>query len=165
MNDALLSDGSEEKYPDGLPFKPKDWVSSNLDQDIAQVKAVHFSDGEVLLDLVLYDTIGNKIGRESPAMGGPRTFEPCCSADDWERIEEPAFPLSPKWVKGSDGKTTMRYWAGGRLPPANWKKKPRKPEGLKVTENYDLRRALQSIADGHNDPRTLAQDVLSKLKK
>ncbi len=44
-------------------------------------------------DLVIYARDGTRIGRESPAMGGPRGFEPFCSAENWQKIEEPRFPL------------------------------------------------------------------------
>lgn len=47
-----------------------------------------------LLDIVLYDwRTGDKIGRESPAEGGPRHFEPACDAQHWRRIYPPTFPL------------------------------------------------------------------------
>lgn len=70
------------------------WVASTTDPDrpqIALVKDVYELDGELLLDLVIYDRNGTRVGRESPACGGPRNFEPACPAAHWEPIEEPNF--------------------------------------------------------------------------
>ena len=70
------------------------WVASfnslSLDHgaQIGRVKQVH-SDGS--LDIVLYSKTGRRIGRESPVMGGPQGFEPCCCAEFWEPIEKPDF--------------------------------------------------------------------------
>jgi len=44
-----------------------------------------------LLDLVIFNRNGTRIGRQSPSMGGPRGFEPACSSQRWERIERPDF--------------------------------------------------------------------------
>lgn len=145
-----------------FPFKPGDWVSNDADR-VAQVKSVYGEGDEVLLDLVLYDWKGDKVGRESPACGGPRTFEPACSAEGWERVAEPDFPIRPTWVPTADGSGLVsRMWAGERLPPANWKPRPRRRTAVRPPQDDALRRALQAIADGHNDPRTLARTVLGR---
>jgi hypothetical protein len=144
-----------------LPFKPGDWVSDCMGQP-AKVRAVYRDRGEVLLDLVLYDMKGGKVGRESPACGGPRTFEPACAADGWQRIAQPTFPISLKWVDDGDGKRTARYVAGTPLPPANYTPKPRRRAYVPAQPDDALRRALQQIADGHNDPRTLAKTILGQ---
>lgn len=57
---------------------------------IARVKTV-YDDGA--LDLVLYSYTGERIGRESPAMGGPTGFEPYCHSELWEPIAKPDFNL------------------------------------------------------------------------
>jgi len=44
-----------------------------------------------LLDLVIFNRNGTRIGRQSPGMGGPRSFEPACSSQRWERIQRPDF--------------------------------------------------------------------------
>lgn len=62
----------------GIGFRPR----------IARVKHV-YDDGS--LDLVLYQYDGIRIGRESPAMDGPTSFEPYCAAENWEPIGEPNF--------------------------------------------------------------------------
>lgn len=71
-----------------MSFKKNDWVANQF--GIGKVRHVH-EDG--LLDIVLYARDGKRIGRDSPAMGGPTTFEPCCDPDNWKRIQEPEFPL------------------------------------------------------------------------
>lgn len=101
------------------PFRPGDWVATEHGR-VAKVKHV-WSDGvaPVLLDLVIIDRRGKQVGRESPAMGGPRSFEPACDPEGWIRISEPTFPLDLRWVT-EDGVTTARWGTGRPLPPANW---------------------------------------------
>jgi hypothetical protein len=153
----------------GLPFKPGDWATDSSDR-IAKVKAIYRtpaiggSEEEILFDLIMYDWDGEKLGRISEAMGGPRSFEPACSIEGWRRIAQPEFPVSLKWRPSGKGKVTARHWAGETLPPANWTPRRRRskaiPQSL-VGRDYDrLRKALQEIADGHNDPRSLAKEVL-----
>lgn len=62
---------------------------------IGKVKAIwpDCNGSGVTYDIVLYSRFGDRIGRESPAMGGPRGFEPCCAAEHWKEIERPLFPL------------------------------------------------------------------------
>lgn len=74
---------------------PGDWVVSRSWERLAQVKDFHpgFGSLEPSVDLVLFARDGTRIGRESPAMGGPKGFEPCCGASNWVRIKKPAFPL------------------------------------------------------------------------
>ena len=143
---------------DILPFRPSDWVVNSAER-VAQVKRVYRDGVEVLLDLVLYDKDGNRTGRESPACGGPRTFEPACDASGWERIERPSFPLEVHYVPVGD-KQVLKLWAGKRLPPAEYRPIPPRAGGW-VSENATFRRALKMIADGHNDARTLAANALS----
>lgn len=77
-------------------FSQGGWVASNegpqgifgFKPRLAKVKDI-YDDGN--LDLILYDHTGERIGRGSPAMGGPTSFEPYCSAEFWEPIEEPDF--------------------------------------------------------------------------
>ncbi|RUW56837.1 hypothetical protein [Mesorhizobium sp. M8A.F.Ca.ET.021.01.1.1] len=145
-----------------FPYKPGDWVMNRAGR-VAKVKSIDFWQGEYTFDLVLFDSTGEKIGRESPALGGPRTFEPSCSIDGWERCKEPDFPLRPQWVTQGDGSRVAMYWSP-RLPPANWKRPKRKSSrvwaGLALVENKLFKKALEEIRDGHNDPRDLAKRVL-----
>lgn len=140
-----------------LPFKPGDWVQGAGDR-VAYVRAVYRDRGEVLLDLVLYGWDGEKTGRESPACGGPRTFEPACGSDGWERIKAPNFPIRPTWVPDGNGHAISRMWGGQRLGPANYT--PRKRRGGGMNNNDRLRIALQQIADGDNDARAVARKAL-----
>lgn len=146
-----------------FPFKPGDWVM-NQSGRVARVKAVDCYQGEITFDLVIYSRDGDKIGRESPAMGGPRTFEPSCSTDGWERCVEPDFPLEPKWIKQPDGSMRAMYWAE-RLPPARYRKRQRRATGSlfrlsRDLENTRFRRALENIARGDNSPRETASIAL-----
>jgi hypothetical protein len=146
--------------PGPYPFMPSDWVADDAER-IGRVKAVYGEPGEVLLDIVLYDHHGDRIGRMSPACGGPRTFEPACSGGDWRRIKEPNFPLVPKWV--ADGERhTLKISAGPALPPVAWTPKPRKSRYVPRPDDRRFKRALEQIADGHNDARQLAKDTLKR---
>lgn len=75
-------------------IEPGSWVANFDDQlrpRIARVKDAYELTGESLLDLVLYSHDGTRLGRVSPACGGPTKFEPACSAELWEPIEQPNF--------------------------------------------------------------------------
>lgn len=156
-----------------FPVKPGDWVSNSNGRP-AKVKAVYECSGEALADLVLYDRKGNRVGRELPACGGPRTFEPACSLDGWHRIAEPSFPIELKWIPNGEGSVVGGYYAGAPLPARQYVPNPRRLRGsgtidqkisrLAYREANVFRDALQLIADGHNDPRTLAAFVLGNLK-
>lgn len=70
-----------------------DWVCREDNRAIGQVRdAYGDKDGEYL-DIVLYSPSGDRIGRDSPPMGGPTSFEPACPAAHWLRIDPPRFPL------------------------------------------------------------------------
>ncbi|MGE8659087.1 MAG: hypothetical protein ACN6O8_20275 [Achromobacter sp.] len=73
-------------------MKKGDWIAGGgkYMPNIGRVKEVH-SDG--LIDIVFYGRDGTKLGRLSPAMGGPRHFDPCCSPVGWQLIQKPEFPL------------------------------------------------------------------------
>lgn len=156
---------TETDFPNGLPFRPRDWVAQKGDHSkVAKVRDVYRDDeGVVFLDLWIYSKDGDKIGRDSPPLGGPRNFEPACNAENWDRIKEPRFPITLKWVEGADGRRTAQYIAGEILPSANWTPKPRKPRSDPLVNPYDeMRKTLEAIADGHNDPRALAKAVLGR---
>lgn len=67
-----------------------DWAV-NYGNEIGRVRKI-WPDGTV--DVVIYDRSGQVLGRTSPAMGGPTTFEPCCDPSNWRQIEPPNFPLT-----------------------------------------------------------------------
>jgi hypothetical protein len=71
-------------------MKDGQWIANSY--RIGKIKEM-YSDG-VTADIYLYDRNGNKIGRESPAMGGPTKFEPACDLSQWKAIKTPVFPLS-----------------------------------------------------------------------
>lgn len=76
------------------PIKKGNWLWDGGDR-IAKARSDEYTlvGQDPMVDLVLYDRSGERIGRESPHMGGPRGYEPCCGAQDWKRIERPDFPL------------------------------------------------------------------------
>lgn len=147
------------------PFKPGDWVVDDRER-VAKVKQVHWWDDEALLDLWIYEDSGHRVGRESPALGGPKTYEPMCSCEFWHRLEgEPEWPVQVKWVDQDDGTVAMKKFAGPRASgPANYAPRPRKPRyaGRILDNRNELRKALEAIADGHNDARRLARETLGR---
>lgn len=144
-----------------FPVKPGDWVASRHDPSkVARVRAVDFdpAEAETIVDLVLYARDGRKVGRESPAFGGPRSYEPACSYSNWRRIAKPEFPLSLRWRNNEDGTRTAGYASGEPLPDREWRKPlqsvPVLPASLAAKPNHDpeseaagLRLAAQELRD------------------
>ena len=73
--------------------QPGAWVAQLGCDDtypqIAKVRDAHPQDNA--LDLVFYSGACERIGRVSPACGGPNGFEPFCGAETWVEIEPPPF--------------------------------------------------------------------------
>jgi len=76
----------------------RSWVArfdneGDLRPQVGQVKHVYPDSfgGGLLADIVLFAPDGRKLGRVSPAMGGPRGFEPACATELWTPIEPPDF--------------------------------------------------------------------------
>lgn len=150
-----------------FPTKPGDWVAAIGNHSrLGIVKAVYEGEpGEVLMDLRLVNhKTGDIIGRESPAMGGPRSFEPACSFEGWERIDPPSFPLPLSSIPTSSGGFYLDYYAGPALPHLSWKPRARRGTGklFMALENTTLRKALEAIADGANDARDVAAKALGR---
>lgn len=78
-------------------MKKRDWIFDG--SNIGRVKNGPYPapvGKGMMIDVTIYNLEGTRVGRVSPAMGGPRHFEPCCDVEVWEVIEPPRFPLS-KW--------------------------------------------------------------------
>lgn len=113
-----------------VPYSKGDWLETTGDSQlqIARVREAYWarnSDGEVKLygDLWLYNYNGDRIGRDSPAMGGPRTYEPFCDLSEYQRIAEPEFPIGLHAHDTSETSYTFRYMTKAKvLGP----RKPRK---------------------------------------
>lgn len=76
-------------------MKKGDWVS-DFGSDIPQLGRICGTfelDGVLYINVVLYDREGTRLGRVSPALGGPRKFEPALDGRLWTVIERPSFPL------------------------------------------------------------------------
>lgn len=138
-----------------LPCRPGDWLMNKGNHRVAKVKAVYRDsrDGEVLVDIWLYGWDGERTGRESRAMGGPRTFEPACDYASWHRIEAPCFPMQLKWVDEDAGRIA-RYYA---TPKPDGKFKRRKARHLygtvrpQNTPEADINLAYKIAADELRD--------------
>lgn len=119
-----------------LPAKPGDWVVAKHDLGrVAKVKDVYRDEHGVAVDLVLYARSGDVIGRESPAMGGPRTFEPSLNYEDWERIDDPKFPIELRWIPDKEDPTrNVAAYAtrGKRLPDLEWTRPVRKSKTVRA---------------------------------
>jgi hypothetical protein len=72
-------------------FHVGDWVTDG--HQLARVRYVGRTPADNTFDLVMYSIPnGDRLGRVSPAMGGPRHFEPCCDTKGWRRCK-PSFPI------------------------------------------------------------------------
>ncbi|UTC29718.1 hypothetical protein BAJUN_00880 [Bajunvirus bajun] len=120
-----------------LPIAQGDWVAENRDGlgqlRVGRVKYAWFDKGEILMNVVLFSMDGDKVGRDSPAMGGPRTFEPCVPFDErWTRIEPPDFPLIAEPVQrpvpDKPGTVVLDYSYRGA---SGWKPKPARTRAVK----------------------------------
>ena len=87
MSDWLGRDTSE------MIMKKGDWIFDGCDQIGKAASDPYEICGQFHVDVTLYNRAGDRVGRLSPPMGGPRHFEPACSAADWMVIEKPRFPL------------------------------------------------------------------------
>jgi hypothetical protein len=91
MNDTLA--GASSVQPVRPLPKPGAWVArlacDGIHPQVAKVRDVYPEHNA--LNLIFYSSTGERIGRISPAMGGPKSFEPFCGADSWVEIEEPPF--------------------------------------------------------------------------
>lgn len=98
------------KFP--APVAEKDWVMEKNIQHplLGKVRDVYWdgSTQEWVMDVALYRPDGEFYGRSSPAMGGPRKFEPAVPCTQWERIEKPSFPMARDL-------TGYRDWRGGAI--------------------------------------------------
>lgn len=148
--------------PDSDPVKAGDWLgrfsSTGFLDSVAKVKTVYRDESpgheQVLVDLWIYDFQGKRLGRTSPPMGGPRTYEPACSLSGWTRISPPAFPICLKWVKQADGTFVAGHSGPKPVPFGASKVRPPTPKtAASVTPNEPqmdapaLRRAAQELRD------------------
>lgn len=144
-----------------LPFKPGDWVVDSSER-VALVKSVYRDGSEVFFDLYIYSDNGERLGRTSPVLGGPRAYEPYCSTAHWSRLEgQPDWPIRVKSIPTGDGRVTLARWAGNRNPkPANYIPRKRRGGSVRIPPDDRLRKALEDIANGHNDARQRARQAL-----
>jgi hypothetical protein len=157
-----------------LPIVQGDWVYRPGGAfEVARVRQAYWDGGKVYADLVPYSLDGESIGRQSPIEGGPKAFEPFCLITDngWIRIERPRFPLRPAVIGRSigDGRRVMEMtvlydgFGGAAEKPLRTKvRRQSRDRASPHAKDSRLRRALEKIADGHNDARALAQQALGR---
>lgn len=118
------------------PVKPGDWLRNKFNRRIAKVRNIYRDGSDVLVDLVLYDAAGTRIGRESPSFGGPRRYEPACDYRDWHRVAKPTFPVEPDDMgvrfKPEDSPRDA-------LPERQWVRRVRLPSNARMprVRNFD----------------------------
>lgn len=92
------------------PVQKGDWVMEKevMHPELGRVLDCYWiaMDNEWVMDVSLYSADGKRIGRSSPACGGPRSFEPAIPCKMWERIEKPSFPMERD-------ETGYRCWRAG----------------------------------------------------
>lgn len=138
-----------------LPLKEGCWVmcGEGTSVTVARVKDCYRDGGKVFADLSIYANDGTRLGRTSPAMGGPKSFEPACNMDGWVRIERPAFPLEMEWapVPGDPNRRSPSYAASIKVLPFGefvrpiQKRRPA-PRPLSLTPKSDYNPALEASA-------------------
>lgn len=111
-----MSANTEQK----APFDKLQWVVEPAGIDgrpqIAKVRDCYWDDicKEWVADLIFYSPDGVRVGRESPAMGGPKSFEPAVPVSKWRRIMRPKFPLERDRT-GYRGWESALVYAGATL--------------------------------------------------
>jgi len=141
---------------EAMPVRAGSWVQRQHDGKVAQVRAAYrdTSKGVVLVDLWFYTWSGDKTGRESDAMGGPRTYEPAIEyTGEWKRINNPTFPMRLSKTPDGDWSFLLPTIPDGNYLPT----KPRKP-GL----THSLRN--QSRADLVLSHRMAAEELRQTIR-
>jgi hypothetical protein len=86
------------------PFAPGDWVADHEDNHspiFGRVKECMEEPDGWFINLIVYAPHGERIGRRSPACGGPTSYEPFIAASRFRRIKDPVFPIKvDKWTRG-----------------------------------------------------------------
>lgn len=91
-------------------MKKGDWVVNGIDMhqpNFGTVRDIYEQGGNTYVDVVYYSYNGNRLGRISPAMGGPRSYEPALNFFDLTVIERPVFPMRCS-LSGDYGKEFVR---------------------------------------------------------
>lgn len=162
-----------------LPIARGDWVAEVRD---GMINFGHVTDaywdqepgGAVLMDIVIYATSGEKIGRHSLAMGGPTRKEPAVPFDDtWTRCKKPNFPLVMKWVDTGRGTRTPSFQESYTRRPVRTKAVERRvkaaPAAPTAAPNFDPEleaRALRIAAESLRDiARTLNGAAADSLRE
>jgi hypothetical protein len=170
MTNSDVNQARDSVEPDDLhvPYSKGDWLETTGDAhlQIAQVRKAYWyrnSSGEVKLyaDLWIYNYNGDRIGRESPALDGPRTYEPHCDLEEFQRIQEPEFPIGLHRYDTSETSYTYRYQTKAKvLGPRKPRKKTKVHQPIakvvivESTNNFDPQaeaRALRIAAENLRD--------------
>lgn len=73
-------------------FQKGDWVAeAGVNRPCFGMIRQVWQDGSI--DIIMYAYTGERVGRVSPPEGGPVSFEPCCTAEHYAKIDKPQFPL------------------------------------------------------------------------
>lgn len=162
-----------------VPYSKGDWLETTGDSQlqIARVREAYWSRnsaGEVKLygDLWLYNYNGDRTGRESPVMGGPRTYEPFCDLEGYQRIQEPEFPIGLHAHDTGETSYTFRYMTKAKvLGPRKPRKKSKVPtpvtQVVESNNGFDPEaeaRALKIAAETLRDTaRSLPNEAMGLL--
>ncbi len=110
-----MSEPEQSREP-VLPVVRGDWVEScdttypRIARVVEAFWDVRGAERKCMVNLSIYSVEGERIGRVSPAMGGPSRFEPWIDYAGWIRIEKPRFPMQLTWVpEPESGDRIARY--------------------------------------------------------
>ncbi len=159
-----------------LPVARGDWVATERGThfQVGRVRGSRLEGGgRVLMDVVIFDADGNKVGRASPHMGGPRSFEPSIPFEGWRRIERPVFPIERlpdhEPVPGTgdaEGRVTLRlafnHHPAVRTKPVRTRSlapAPAAPPAARRVSDYDPRSEAASRRMAAQQMRDLARTM------
>ena len=150
-----------------LPVHNADWLVTTDGSEIVKVKSVYSMDGQVYMDIYLYDHHGVRLPRRSPVMGGPRTFEPSIEfhADQWLRVAKPKFPLNntPRRMPGP-GFQPVRITFLPELEVLPWRETPMKQRLVKVQKRGWTEEERKQVLKDASIRRLLSEaDTLDNL--
>lgn len=76
-------------------FEKNRWVREREIEspEFGRIKELYWDNtaSEWVMNLVIYSSDGERLGRTSPRRGGPSSYEPCVPCQFWEPIDQPDF--------------------------------------------------------------------------
>lgn len=134
-----------------VPVIKGDWVMEGevMHPQLAKVKDSYYDTiaKEWVMDLIIHNADGCRIGRVSPRMGGPAHFEPCVPVAYWERVVKPEFPLERDRTGYRDWRDSVTVLPLRSAPLGERREALMKLALAEVTHRYRHAGALKGVAE------------------